>query len=167
MRQVYILVLALALLLMAALPVAAVPPDRFSLHEEFTDPAVVNCAELWPDEFDFVVDNDIVFNTDWTTYFDKAGNPIRLHVHASGEDNLYNRDNPAYVVTGKFHWNFNGDPATIEGTITGVFWQITLPGYGAIFFDAGKANFNMEEGYVPLYGHHELDKALCDVLDTP
>jgi hypothetical protein len=48
-----------------------------------------------------------------------------------------------------------------------MWWHITLPGYGTVFFDAGQGALTPGEGYKPLVGHHELDEVLCAALNVP
>ena len=156
------LLFALFLVLLAVTPVSAVPPDRGDeIYEAYVDPDVVDCTVFG---FDYKIQDWIEITTQSTIFYDKDGTP-ELRMKGQGVDNLYNPNNPDYRISGSFSWNFRGDPDTFEGITTGAFWHIVLPGYGPVFFHAGRAEFNLQDWYVPLHGHHELDQKLCEILD--
>ena len=172
MKKSLALLFALVAVLVLVAPAAAVRPYIETFHFDGIDPAVVNCADYG--DYDFVIDDHIVIDQRLTWYCDQGDtctpeNASKLHVHGQGVDNLYNAnddpENPDPVISGSFVWNYTEDLITSENRVTGAFWHVMLPGYGPIFFDAGQGYFD-EEGYQPLFGNHQFDPILCEILSN-
>lgn len=73
-----------------------------------------------------------------TSFYDNQGNLVRFRGHYSGTDNLYNPENPDVVLSGPFSVHVESDPRTGEESIFGVAFNITVPGYGAVFHESGR-----------------------------
>jgi hypothetical protein len=170
-RLSFIIISGLLLTLLIIAPVSAKQPFVEVFNEHYTNADVVDCTIFLDEDgvpYDFKIQDELFIDTRWTTFFDKYNKPTRLTVHANGVDNLYNPNNPEYKLSDSFNniffdWNFTGTSEP-EGTITGLWWHITLPGYGNVLFDAGQGTLTPTEGYKPLVGHHELDEVLCAAL---
>jgi hypothetical protein len=124
--------LALALMLLAAVPVSAAPPVVVTEEAEINYPLTHQpCPgfQVWDHEFYTLVT---------TSYYDGEGVLRRQNLHASGIDNFYNPDNPDRVLSGRFFANGKYDERTGEWYIVGVPFHITVPGYGTVLVRAGR-----------------------------
>jgi len=94
-----------------------------------------------------------------TTFFDRAGNPVRLQikVNASGEvtnpETGQSVENPAHTTV---------FVDLVEGTVAqvGLVFKATVPGVGVVFHDVGRVVFDAAGNLIFEAGPH-------DVLNTP
>jgi len=127
--------------------VVAVPPDKvyFGPVQAFGF-AVGDCG-------DFVVLNDYTVEGFFIVHFDQDGFLTHVNQHISFSDSTYyNSEDPDVRI--------NGGPAELENdrfdftsdrpvlAVSGIFFKITLPGYGLIFHEAGRAILDLETNEV-------------------
>ncbi len=119
-----------AVLALAAFTTAfAVPPVHKIVHFEGALD-LVDCE-------DFMVLPEYVTDARITTFFDRDGNPSRLHVQVPMEFTLTN------TVTGeslsdKHHYLRIFDIKEGTHTFVGLLWSVTIPGKGIVVLDAGR-----------------------------
>jgi hypothetical protein len=106
--------LALALMLLAAVPVSAGAPEVITGTDD------IDYAE--PEGFcpGFEVRNHEIYSYRIKTWFDDEGNVLRSEAYYEGVDNLYNPGNPGVVVSGHFVASGHYDARTGKDYITGV-----------------------------------------------
>ena len=133
MKPPFALLLALAFVLLLAVPVSATPPvvETVSAEDDYVAFDNDPCPGL-------VIRDHEVYTYTKTSYFDDQGNLVRTQIHAVGTDNLYNPMNPDVVLSGHFVHNFLIDERTGEQTDFGIPYHITVPGYGTVFVEAGR-----------------------------
>lgn len=159
-----LLVTALAWLTLASVTtVLAAKPTVETFHNEGSFVAA-DCGSFLALE-DFVEDIRV------TTFFDKAGEPVKVAVHVNFNGILTNS------VTGKTlrdpgHFTIFEDLQ--QGTVTyvGLVFGITVPGEGIAVLDAGKVVFlgaDVEENVIfeagPHQFLHEGEALICAALD--
>ncbi len=160
MKILNVVALVLLLLLASTVPAFAVPPDTVEM--------------AWTEEYELFSCGDFdvwLYNTNdarITTHFDRDGNPLRVQIHQSGIDRVYNLDHPEKYLEGRLNFNIQMDATTpVEFTnfsASGLNWQIIVPGYGRVFFGAGR--LVVRDG-VPVVetGHPNYDaELLCTLL---
>jgi hypothetical protein len=150
--------LMLALLLSAGTALAN-PPDRITI------PVADSFVLAECDGFD-VVDE----YTGWATltyHYDSNGALVRTTLHMNTHDRLYNSVT-GFSVFNNFAFNQTVDPSTNEYFIRGLAWNVTVPGYGIVFFDAGLGRFVLVNGvFVELQfsGNYLADQdLLCQAM---
>jgi hypothetical protein len=126
------LLFAVLLAALAALPVlsaAAVKPHVETEHVEFSFP--YNCAS------GVVLTEEVTEDLRFTTFFDRAGTPVRVTVHV----------NYVGVVTNPVNGQSVEDLAHFTGTIdlrdgtdttVGLYYGSTVPGLGTVVRDVGR-----------------------------
>lgn len=146
-----------------------------------TAPSPAKADGPYVEAFDFVIDHEPVANCgDFTiiadgggrnritTFLDREGNPIRIAFQGRYRGTLTNSVTGASLVDAPSVANITID--LIEGTQTnvGAFFTVTIPGRGAVFFEAGRLVFAGDGPPVFLAGqHHPPDESiaiLCDAL---
>lgn len=132
-RRSYVLLLVLVFPLLFAAPVFAAPPViEYGGFEE--DSAVFDISPC-----DFEVRNYEVVSFRMTSFFDTQGDLLRIKMHISGTDYIYNPAYPDAGLSGSFSGNAEVDLATGELVwASGVPWHITAPGYGTVLVRAGR-----------------------------
>lgn len=152
--------LAVVVALIGAVPALANPPDRVMIPIEGS----FTLAEC--DGFD-VIDEYSGWVT-LTDFYDQNGDLVRSTYHGSTHDRIYNS------VTGfddfsNFAYNQTIYPATDEYFIRGLAYNLTIPGYGIVFFDSGLGIFlyvDDEFVEVKFSGNYQTDSAeLCEAMD--
>jgi hypothetical protein len=130
MKRLAVVLLVLLLTFVFAVPIYAAPPvitsgdfDVFS-DEEITCPG-------------FTVRDHMVGKWRTTSFYDNQGQLREEFNHYVGTDNLYNKDNPSFVLSGHFSSHDNYNKLTGEYTWEGTSWSIKLPGYGMVIKQAG------------------------------
>lgn len=151
--------------------VAAVLPAR--IHATADGPVV--------DVFEFVVDGEVMANCgDFliiadgrgknriTTYYDRAGNPVRGLFQGRYNGTMTNSVTGAVLLDAPSVANISYDFATGVQTNIGAFFTVTLPGHGAILIDAGRIAFDGTGDPIFIAGPHrpsdETITILCDAL---
>lgn len=160
MLTVPVLVLAAALASVAGASVAgAVPPERFTeeFDDQFTD----------TESCDFPIDLRFVGSIDFTLFFDRDGNLVR--VQGIGSD-VGTATNPANgkTATGVDHWLQVERIESGEFAVLGLFFHLNFPGAGIVLIDAGNVTFDAEGNIIHLGGPHQVLEgdfsALCEAL---
>jgi hypothetical protein len=138
---------AAATIVLSAGAVAAMPPNHFEEHFE--------------DEFDIACDGFVLhasFTVDihGTEHFDSSGELIRTETHIrfngviTGPDGLVLRD-PGYT-----HETFSAEDEIFR--ITGLVFNIVVPGRGSVVQDTGFIEF-FPDGTIVIHGPHEVFEA--------
>ncbi|HMQ55498.1 MAG TPA: hypothetical protein PKD98_25675 [Anaerolineae bacterium] len=138
MKKLTILPLVLLLILMAAVAVHADRPEVFQDEDIEEDFQVVACTDSG---HDFEVWDHLVGHQNAKGYFDNEGNLVKVIWKFQGVDHLYNRSRPDYIAKGPFNLTAHVYPhpdwsITIENVV-GVWWNIQLPGKGAVYHESG------------------------------
>jgi hypothetical protein len=116
----------------------------------------------------FLALEDFVEDVTVTTFFDNAGNPIRVQVHVNFNGIITNS------VTGQTLRDPGHHTIIIdleEGTTTfaGMVFAITVPGKGIAVLDAGKVVFDAEVNVIFVGGPHQFleegPALICAALD--
>lgn len=156
-----LLVIAITLLALASVTtVFAAKPDVETFHNEGSFVAA-DCGSFLALE-DFVEDARV------TTFFDQAGNPVRVQVHVNFEGIL---TNTATGLTLRDPGHFTIVFDLQEGTTTqvGLIFGITVPGEGIAVLDAGKIVFDEEGNVIFEGGPHQFleggEALICAALD--
>jgi hypothetical protein len=101
-------------------------------------------------------------------YYDDDGNLIFRRYHIRAFEDVFNSvtgftAQSVYQTTGQRNFE------TGENMVTGNGWNYTIPGYGAVFFDAGRGLYVNGEDAVEVgninYDTQEALDALCDAMD--
>jgi hypothetical protein len=105
---------------------------------------------------------------DVTTYFNHAGDPVRVRVHVQFQGVLTN------LSTGKTlrdHAAFSDTFDFIDGTLTetGIIFHYTIPHQGLLVADQGRIVFDLESGELLFVaGSHDVNEqgltAICPLL---
>lgn len=101
-------------------------------------------------------------------YFNREGQPVRIAFHGRYTGTLTNSVTGASLLDSPSVANISVD--LIEGTQTnvGAFFNVTVPGAGAVLFEAGRLVFDGEGMPVFIAGPHrpvdEIIDVLCDAL---
>lgn len=147
---------------------SAARPDIFRFQNQGVDPHLVDCGT-------FFINGQFDERGSVTTFFDQAGNPVRLNVHVMFDAELTNE------TTGKTLRDAARDTVFVDvetGTETqvGVPIHWIIPGVGNIVLDAGKVVFDATTGEILFEaGRHpflyltgeERDALLCSALAGP
>lgn len=148
--------LALVLLLVTALPALAYPPERseYPIEDAFT---LAEC-----DGFDVI--DEFAGTVYQTRFYNGDGNLTSYKNRVRVRDRIYNS------VTGYEVWSVwhNTTFHETDGsyTIAGVGWNVTVPGAGAVWFDAGHCEYDPDVGYQVCTGHAEYDEdVICAAMD--
>ncbi len=135
MRQSAIVLGAVLLLLVAAVPVAAVAPVENSgpVNDDFY---LFSC----PQGFD-VYDYDV---GQWTerVYFDQAGVPVGSVGHKRGVDTLHREHDLSVVLAHSYSLNWKWNAATDDLKFSGSVFNVHLPQTGLVFKSSGMGIFD-------------------------
>jgi hypothetical protein len=158
-----VLVMALFLLLVSALPALAATHVRGEKYE-WTDEGKVWCTNYGFD-FDLDVRSDITAQT--TFVYDNNFELVETRTHYRGTDTVTNLTS-GLVAKGPFAVHYISDFPTFIDTINGVEWMLRAPGRGIVFHSAGHLVLDFSESFPPEVvfegGRHEYlggDLALC------
>ena len=102
---------------------------------------IVDCGDFWVVDDSWEIDKI-------NEFYDKDGNFVRLQLIWTTYDDIYRDDEPegAHLfgkshVSARISFDENGDELwTQQGQVV----NITIPGYGPLFFDAGKVVYNVD-----------------------
>ena len=122
----------IVVVLVGAMPAFATPPDRF------TRPSAATFVLAECDGFDIINDR-----SDWVTFtdfYDNDGDLERSTLHATLHSRIYNSVT-GFEVKNTLAFNQEVNPDQTEYFIRGVAYNITVPGYGIVHFDAGLGIF--------------------------
>jgi hypothetical protein len=142
---------------------AAHPP----LHEVFLDDPGVALGDIDCGTFT-IRETSFSDRVNVTTYFNDAGDPVRMRVHVQFQGVLTN------LSTGntlRDHASFSDDFDFIDGTQTetGLVFHYTIPHQGLLVADNGRIVFDLESGEVLFAaGSHDVVEqgftAICPLL---
>jgi len=140
-RMKLAVVLALALMLLAAVPVSAAKPVVIDwVYEDDNVWSAAPCPgfDVWDHE---------VLNVRTTLFYDDEGNLLREISLLKGTNTLYTLENPGVELVGEtaitIHYNY----VTGTGYGTGLISNLTIPGYGTVFVQAGRWDQNLYPVY--------------------
>lgn len=108
--------------------VSANPPDRFVVYDD-TPYILADCG-------DFLVENQPDYTFQITLFYDNDGNLEKVHQLWYGDDVLVNMDTNQ-SISSSFHNSAVIYPNEVTVHQGGVFWHITLPHQGLVFFQSG------------------------------
>lgn len=124
----------LPLLVLAAIFASAVAHASPPLSETFTfggQDVMGSCGT-----FDIVTDG--AGSVRLTTYFDRFGNPVRVVLHGESRGTLTNSVNGNFLVDAPSIADISVDLVAETETRVGTFFNITVPGAGKVYFEAGR-----------------------------
>lgn len=158
------LVTALTLLTLASVTtVFAAEPNVETFHNEGSFVAA-DCGS-------FLALEDFVEDVRVTTFFDKAGNPVRVQVNVNF-DGILTNSVTGMTVPDPGHFNILVDLQEGTQAFVGLVFGITVPGQGIAVLDAGKVVFDgeeVEENVIfeggPHQFLHEGEALICAALD--
>lgn len=160
------LITCVAPLLLMALVLAAVTPALATPPEMVTIPISGSFVLAECDGFDVIDDY-----SGWVTlkdFYDNDGNLVRSTYHGLTHDVVYNSVT-GYEVSYSYAVNRTIDPAINEYFIRGMAFNITVPGYGIVYFDSGLGIFLFVDGQyvlVQFSGNYQGDTdLLCAAMD--
>jgi hypothetical protein len=161
MKNKLVLIMLVIVMMAAAMPVYAT-----SRHDRFTRPNTISFVLAQCDGFDVIQQRDgwVTF----TDYYDNQGNLTNSRIHAISHESVYNSES-GFEVKNTFAYNRDVSPDGTEYFIRGVANNITVPGYGIVFFDSGLGIFVVVDGdfvEVKFSGKYEADEALiCEAMN--
>lgn len=151
---------SISLVLTSVTPVFAAPPDVQTFHDEGSF-ATVDCGDFLALQ-DFVVDGTV------TTFFDQAGNPVRVQVHVHYDGTLTNSET-GLTLRDPSRLTITVDLQDGSVTETGLFYGITVPGEGIAVLDAGRIVFDADGNVLFVGGPHQFleggEALICAALD--
>ena len=151
-----IVLLLIMIVLVGALPVLAIPPDRITQQ---TSGSFV-LAEC--DGFDVIDDYQGMERL--TFFYDQNGVLLYISYQANMHDWIYNSET-GFGVRSTFAYNQKFYPDTNASFIRGAAYEITVPGYGPVYFDAG-LGFFVDGNEVKFEGIYLADPdLLCEAMD--
>ena len=140
----------------AAMPALANPPDSVTGPDSGSF-VLADCGSF------YVMDD----YEGWYTikyFYDSNGDLHHLTYHATMHDRIYN-SNTGFEVSNTFAFNQTLYPDTGTSFIRGAAYEITVPGYGPVYFDTGLGIF-VDGSEVKFVGKYLDDTALlCEAMD--
>ena len=135
-------ILSMLFLLLSFDALAAKPVSYTDEYPVFYE--IVDCG-------DFTVVDDAWEIDKVKDFYDKEGNFLRSQIIITAFDDLYRDDEPEGVhltgkaqISGLVSYDENGDELWTQ---RGKAIAIMVPGYGSLFFDAGRLVFNVDDGW--------------------
>jgi hypothetical protein len=159
MILVVVLLISAVYLAQAGLALA-VPPERITIETGGTF-VLAEC-----DGFDVV--DEYSGRLTVTEFYDQNGELVRLTLQQFDHDRIYNSVT-GFSVSSRFAFNQTVYPEEGEVYIRGLAFNITVPGYGIVFFDSGLGVFYNVDGQwvlVKFAGNYQPDtELLCEAMD--
>ncbi|HLF90596.1 MAG TPA: hypothetical protein VI451_16735, partial [Anaerolineales bacterium] len=119
----------------------------------------------------FLATEDFVEDVRVTTFFDNAGDPVRVQVHVNF-DGILTNSVTGQTLSDPGHFTITYDLQEDTITYIGLVFGITIPGQGIAVLDAGKVVFqgeDVEENVIfeagPHQFLHEGEALICAALD--
>lgn len=157
--------IAAALLLVAVFLAGAIPAQATS-PERLTIPTTGTFVLAQCDGFNVIDDYTGMLTI--TEFYDKNGELERLTFHENASDRIYNSVT-GFSVYNNYAVTQTYDPIASEIYIRGVAYNLTVPGYGIVYFDSGLGVFYYTNGNYILTkfaGNYRPDTAsLCEAMD--
>jgi hypothetical protein len=130
---------------------------------------IADCGDFWVVDDSWEIDKV-------NEFYDKDGNFVRLQLIWTTYDDIYRYDEPegAHLygtshVSARLEFDENGDEIWTQ---QGVVANITIPGYGPLFLDAGKVVNNVTNGWEIVFSagkRHDWNfgefEALCNYFE--
>ena len=160
-------------LLIALLSVAgaawAIPPVTGSYEEYFDSCEDPDFFPLyWCESLSSYICEAGYIQVDWKEFYDQNGDFKKYWEKVKFDSIVYEVGNPVNnVAYNPLSYTYTFLPSTGDVIFTGLFAQITLPGYGNILRDAGRIVFNEGEIVFEAGDHdfwNEEWDAVCDYL---
>jgi hypothetical protein len=149
-------------LVVLAAPAAAVPPDHFTFHDEFSG----DISDILP--CSFPVSETFTLDGRGTDHFDQDGNFVRAEIHIKAEA-WFTNDQTGYTLFDRDSFTVLVDGGSGEVSVVGISFHINVPGEGIVVLSAGKVTFDADGEITFLAGPHDQitsgGQALCDALD--
>ena len=149
-----------ALFLVGTGIVQAIPPERFTIETNGTF-VLAECDG-------FNVMDEFSGRLTVTEFYNQSGDIVRLMFQQFDHDRIYNSVTD-FSVSNRFVVNQTLYPDTGELYIRGLAYNITVPGYGIVYFDSGLGVFyNVDGRYVlvKFAGNYQDDpELLCEAMD--
>lgn len=152
--------LLIVVFLAGAMPALATPPERFTAQASGSF-ILAEC-----DGFDVIDEYSGWFTI--TDFYDEHGDLERSAFHATMHDRIYNSAT-GFEVKNTYAFNQTFDPDTNEFFIRGLAYNVTVPDYGIVYFDAGLGIFVLVDGgfvEVKFSGNYQADtEILCEAMN--
>lgn len=145
--------------LLGVVPADAAPPttETVEYDDTFTD----------TEACDFDVEVSFAGTLLITTFYDRAGEPVRLQIKGEDRGTATNPLN-GKTASGRDNWLETVDLRTGTYTIRGLYVRLNVPGHGVVLLDVGYAEFDGDGNLVQLSGPHQAFvgdfAALCAAL---
>jgi hypothetical protein len=155
-----ILIAMVVVMMMAAVPVFAGPPER-ETYPIANSNILAEC-----DGFNVIDEYEGTVTR--TEFYDKDGALERTTWHVNAQDRVYNSESGFEVF---YSWAYNQavDPDTNVYFIRGEAYNITVPGYGIVYFDSGLGIFVLVDGEfveIKFSGNYQADDTLlCEAMN--
>jgi hypothetical protein len=128
----------------------------------------VTVHELFADCGDFQIYADGAGSVRITTYFNREGDPIRVHLQGLYNGTLTNSVTGKSILDSPSRANATFDLIAGTQTNVGAYWTVTVPGVGAVLIQAGRLVFDGDGPPVFIAGPNlppdETIAVLCDAL---
>jgi hypothetical protein len=163
-RTVFLTAL-LALLFVPFSAALAISPESWYWEGSGSDPGLIDCGS-------FFIDGEWSAWERGSLFFDSDGSLARVAIHHHFLGMLTNRDT-GLTVRDEGYFNVTIDVDANMQTLTGIRWNLNVPGEGVIALDAGTLVFDMatweilHEGgpHQVLHGLVNPEAALCSTME--
>ena len=152
-------ILALAMLIITAVPVLAGPPEHETIPIDKDEFVLAVC-----DGFDVM--DEYEGTRQRTTFFDQDGNIKKIVEHNKVRDRIYNSETGFEVHSRWANTVLWDSTRTNWEAITGLGWNVTVPGYGAVWFEAHHCTNDPDSGSIVCHGKDLYDEdGLCEAMN--
>ena len=158
-RRGFSLLFAMILTMLVVGIASAAPPaiTRFSGSNEVFKAAGSFC------------DYDVIYHEDYDfevkVFFDNDGTPIRRMSHVHAHNGFYPAAHPENELTGVWVGHTTVDLLTGEYSGSGVYFNITAPGFGPVYLVVGHEVFDGDGNVLQYVGPEIVDiPALCAAM---
>lgn len=153
-------------LFIAGIITAGATPALATAPEKFTIPVAGSFVLAECVGFDVI--DEYTGTLTITEFYNQDGELDRLTYQENSQDRIYNSVT-GFSVANKYTVNQTYYPDTSELYIRGVAYNITVPGYGPVYFDSGLGLFYLgETGTIEIKfaGNYQPNTAaLCEAMD--
>lgn len=158
--KIFVVLLITGILFAAATPALAIAPEKFTI------PVAGSFVLAECEGFDVIDEYSGTLTI--TEFYNQDGELERLTFQENSQDRIFNSVS-GFSVTSKYTVNQTFYPDTSGLYIRGVAYNITVPGYGIVYFDSGLGVYYIENGnynLVKFAGNYQADTAvLCEAMD--
>jgi hypothetical protein len=153
-------------LVFAGIFAAGVTPALATSPERLTIPVAGSFVLAECEDFDVIDEYTGLLTI--TEFYNQDGELERLTFQENSQDRIYNSVT-GFSVFNKYTVNQTYYAVTSELYIRGIAYNITVPGYGIVYFDSGLGVYYIEAGSYSLIkfaGNYQPDTtALCEAMD--